>query len=178
MKKILFVIVFVFSIVSLWNCEKDDICEEGTPTTPQLVIEFYDNNNPTALKSVSNLKVIADGEPNGIVFDASATDNTKYHFNGSKLKIPLKTIQDFTNYSFTLNDGNAITSLINEDKIAINYTRNDIYISRACGFKTVFTLNDSNGVVLNADANNWIKEIAVQTNAITTENEVHVKIFF
>ncbi|HKX85332.1 MAG TPA: DUF6452 family protein [Flavobacterium sp.] len=178
MKKFLLVLIFSTTAVSLWNCEKDDICEEGTPTTPRMIIEFYDNNNPTALKSVTDLKVIADGEANGIVFNENATGDDKYRFDGNKLQLPLKTTADLVKYSFILNDGNANTALINNDIIDINYTRKDVYISRACGFKTVFELTNPNGMVLNPDALNWIEEITVQTNAINTENEVHVKIYF
>lgn len=178
MKKLLLVLVFATTIFSLWNCEKDDICEEGTPTTPRLIIEFYDNNNPTALKSVTDLKVIADGEANGIVFNENATGDEKYRFNGNKLQLPLKTTADFVKYSFIINEGNANTALINTDGIDINYTREDVYISRACGFKTVFELTNPNGMVLNPDALNWIEQITVQTNTIANENEVHVKIYF
>ena len=42
---------------SLSSCEKDDICAESTPTTPKVVIEFYDAANPTTAKNVSNLVV-------------------------------------------------------------------------------------------------------------------------
>lgn len=177
MKKFVLVLIFATTAVSLWNCEKDDICEEGTPTTPKMIIEFYDNNNPTTHKAVTDLKAVADGEPNGIIFDETKTDDAKYRFNGDSLQLPLKTTADLVKYTLTLNDGNAIPALINEDKIDINYTRDNIYISRACGYKTVFQLTDPNGMALTPDANNWIKEITVVTNAITNENEVHVKIF-
>ena len=52
MKKIylLFLIAITFS-----SCEKDDICDANTPTTPRLIIDFYDATNPTALKNVINL---------------------------------------------------------------------------------------------------------------------------
>ena len=178
MRKFLLILIFATTAISLWNCEKDDICEEGTPTTPRMVIEFYDNNNPTVLKQVTNLKVIADGETNGIVFNENASGDDKYRFNGNKLQLPLKTMADLVKYTLILNDGNANSSLINDDKIDINYSREDVYISRACGYKTIFELANPNGMALTTDANNWIKEITVLTNAITTENEVHVKIFF
>ena len=178
MKKFVLVLLLAATAIVLWNCEKDDICEEGTPATPRMIIEFYDNNNPTALKSVTNLKVIADGEANGIVFDETKTGDAKYRFNGNKLQLPLKTTADLVKYSFIFNDGNAVPALINTDVIDINYTRDDIYISRACGYKTVFELNSPNGMVLTPDTSNWIKQISVQTTTITTENEVHVKIYF
>jgi len=50
MKKYIITSLALLLAVSFWNCEKDDICAETTPTTPKLVIEFYDNANPTVLK--------------------------------------------------------------------------------------------------------------------------------
>jgi hypothetical protein len=40
-------------------CEKDDICAETTPTTPQLVITFKDANNINESKAVESLAVYA-----------------------------------------------------------------------------------------------------------------------
>ena len=70
----------------LSSCEKDDICAESTPTTPKVVIEFYDAANPTTAKNVSNLVV-------------TSPDFTKAlsPFSGTnKIKVPLKTFQDNT----------------------------------------------------------------------------------
>ena len=48
MKKIIsFLLLFAFG---LSGCEKDDICDANTPTTPRLIISFYDYNNPTVKK--------------------------------------------------------------------------------------------------------------------------------
>jgi hypothetical protein len=41
MKKIVFITLSLLLAVSFWNCEKDDICAEGTPVTPRVIIEFY-----------------------------------------------------------------------------------------------------------------------------------------
>ncbi len=127
--------------LSFWNCEKDDICEEGTSTTPKLIIEFYDNTSPTNLKSVTNLKVTADGVDTSLNFDAV-----------NKIELPLKTDADIVNYNLVFDSENANVALQNEDKITINYGRRDVYISRACGFKTVYDLKQNpNGMVLTAD---------------------------
>ena len=56
MKKIQLLFICLFSI-SFSSCEKDDICEATTPTTPKLVIEFYDVLNRTVKKNVNNLAV-------------------------------------------------------------------------------------------------------------------------
>jgi hypothetical protein len=44
--KIALSVLFLFT-VCFSSCEKDDICDANTPTTPQLVIEFYDAVNTT-----------------------------------------------------------------------------------------------------------------------------------
>ncbi|MES2811555.1 MAG: DUF6452 family protein [Bacteroidota bacterium] len=168
MKKILFGLFTLLFALSFWNCEKDDICEEGTPTTPRLIIEFYDNVSPTNKKTVTDLKVTADGM------------TTSLEFNGvSKIELPLKTDADVVNYTFVLDSKNADTSLQNPDQITINYTRKDVYVSRACGYKTVYELNPNpNGMVRTPDSDNWVKEINIQKFTIENENETHVKIFF
>jgi hypothetical protein len=164
MKKILFGLFSVLFAVFFFNCEKDDICEEGTPTTPRMIIEFYDNNNPTNKKTVTDLKVTANGMTTSIDYTGV-----------SKIELPLKVNENTVSYSFVLNS--ASTTLALEDKIDINYTRKDVYISRACGYKTVFNLNSPNGMALSTPKN-WIQVIAVQKTTIENENETHVKIFF
>lgn len=164
MKKILFGLFSILFTMSFFNCEKDDICEEGTPTTPRMIIEFYDNNNPTNKKTVTDLKITAEGLSSSLEFNTV-----------SKVELPLKVNENTVNYSFILNSKS--TTLALEDKIDINYTRKDVYISRACGYKTVFTLNSPNGMTINTPKN-WIQEIAVQKTTIENENEIHVKIYF
>lgn len=168
MKKLIIASIALIITFSLWNCEKDDICEEGTPTTPRMIVEFYDNLNPTVKKTVTNLGIVADGMTTGILFNGV-----------SKIQVPLQTTTDITKYSFIYDSQNVDLSLRNEDKITLNYTRNDAFISRACGYKTLFTLLDNpNGIVKTIDTDNWIKEIVIQKYKILNEDEVHVKIFF
>jgi Family of unknown function (DUF6452) len=150
-----------------FGCEKDDICEAGTPTTPRMIVEFYDNLNPNTTKTISNVGIAADGFTNGILFS-----------NVSKIEVPLKTNADLVTYSFVLDAQNTNVLLRNEDQITINYSRNNVYISRACGFKTVFTLNKTNAITQNVDTDKWIKEILIKQNNILNEDEIHVKIFF
>lgn len=154
-------------VLAFSGCEKDDICVDET--TPQLVIEFYDISNPSVLKNVVNLKVTGDGM-------TEALDT----FNGvSKISLPLKTNEDTTKYHLLLNSTSSTAA--NEDVLEFNYTRENVYVSRACGFKTVFELNNLNGFILTdttvADQL-WIQDTNLQTNSIDTENEVHLKIYF
>ncbi|MDI9312302.1 MAG: DUF6452 family protein [Limnohabitans sp.] len=166
MKKILFGLFIILFALPFFNCEPDDICEQGTPTTPKLIVEFYDNASPTVRKNVTNLGIVANGMTTGLLFSGV-----------SKIQVPLKTDANTVSYDFILNSTSTTPAPIT-DKISINYTRKDVFISRACGYKTNFELNaNPNGMVLNTPKN-WIKEINIQKFTIENENETHVKIFF
>jgi hypothetical protein len=176
MKKIVSLLLLVFFTFS--SCEKDDICDANISTTPRLVIQFYDITNQTELKNVTNLKVIGDGKTEGIVFNQSATGEAKHLANGSTISIPLKTDVNTTKYSFILNSGSDSS---NEDEIKFEYTRENSYVSRACGFKTIFTFDPTNPYSHTDSAIPdllWIKDIRIEKNNIVNENETHVKIYF
>lgn len=181
MKRYLVTICIVVFAITFWNCEKDDICAEGTITTPRLVIEFYDAASPTTLKNVTNLRVEESGTGIGVVFNTSlAIDNeARYLTNDNTIEIPLKTFTDQSQFDFKFDYGN--TTNENNDVITFNYTREDIYISRACGYKTNFTLDTTNGIQVTNDGSNWISSTVqptIEQATITNENEVHVKIYF
>jgi hypothetical protein len=102
-----------------------------------------------------------------------------FGFTGvSKIQVPFRTTADFTSLNFIQNGSDTNTTNDNIDAITFNYDRVDEYISRACGFKTLFFLNDTNAIVLTPDSNNWIQNIIITQPNIETENEVHVKIYF
>jgi Family of unknown function (DUF6452) len=170
MKKILLLLLLT---ISFSGCEKDDICVDET--TPRLILEFYDVANPTVKKNVSGLKVTGYDSNDVLLTTPLAT------FSGvSVIELPLKTTDDVTKYSLILNSTS--TSVIpNEDILQFNYIRQNVYVSRACGYKTIFTLNSPNGVT-RTDSETpdliWMQFINTQTTNIDTENEVHIKILF
>lgn len=166
MKKI---VLFLMASLVFSSCEKDDICDSKTPTTPRLILQFYDIAIPTALKNVTNLKVTAEGEIPLPVFSGVST-----------IELPLKTTEDMTKYSLVLNS-TSTTSTINEDFLQFDYARQTVYVSRACGYKCLFDLNSPNGVTKTDSAipdEFWIQNIIIQTTAIENENETHIKIYF
>lgn len=167
MNKLCFFLVFLVLVMT--GCEKDDICDEFANTTPRLIISFYDFSNANNLKNVNALEVYGEG----------ANDILGVFSNVSKIALPLRTNADFTRYRLKLNSNNLSAS--NTDYLDINYTRSDIYISRACGFKTIFQLANSNGTVLTDEQpadGTWIKNITISTPDISNENETHVIIYF
>ena len=164
MKKILFLL---FITITFSGCEKDDICIDET--TPRLILEFYDISNPSNLKSVVNLLITGEGQT------ALGT------FNGvSKIELPIDITEDTTQYSLILNS----TSLTgaNEDSLKFNYTRQNVFVSRACVYKTIFELNACPTGVIKTDGaipdGFWIQDINILTTNIETENEIHIKILF
>lgn len=163
-------IFFLFLLTSLFlSCEKDDICADGTPTTPRLIIEFYSKDNSTVRKLVANLKIQGDGA--ATILDFNQVDT---------IELPLKTNETFTNYSFNINSTTSTTAN-NTDLIRFNYTVNDIYVSRACGFKSFFNLNLANGVLNENPSGDdffWIENFEIVKSNVENEEDVHVKMYF
>ncbi|MFH6996959.1 DUF6452 family protein [Flavobacterium sp. FlaQc-57] len=185
MKKIIaLLLVFTFGLSS---CEKDDICDANTPTTPRLVIAFYEITTPLVPKNVVNLKVIGEGAAQGIIFNEAGNETTKYLTSGNKISIPLKTTEKSTTYSFIYDSGNPNPAAVNTDVIKFNYTPQNVYVSRACGFKTIFTLNPSSTIppisapfeqTDPAGDGLWMQRVIVQKYNIDNENEIHIKVYF
>ena len=165
MKKTILLLIICLSTFS--GCEKDDICAADTPTTPTVVIEFFDNAS-TNSKAVTKLEIREIGNSKSLGT-----------FGEPKIKLPLKTDDDVVKYSFTLNSDKA-APIINTDILEFNYTRKIVYISRACGYKTIFVLNANSPTktdIIPTDTF-WIKKITIVQPNINDENETHIKIFF
>lgn len=178
MKKFLNISIAIIIAVCFFACEKDDICPETTPTTSRLILEFYDFANPADKKNVVNLSAIGNDQPTGVVF-TTALDSTKYFANAtSKVALPLDISRDSTSYKLRIFSENTDPTVFNDDEITIRYTTEQIYVSRACGYKTIFYLNN---VVRNAngnDNNQWIRNLTFEPIIIDNEQDIHVKIYW
>ncbi|WP_299885786.1 DUF6452 family protein [uncultured Lacinutrix sp.] len=150
MKKKL-ILLFVFCLTL--SCERDDICAESTPTTPRLIMDFLDLSNSDNPKSVANFRV------------EDADDSTRFlpDYSGSgaatSVILPLKTNENSTQFVLyngytTDSDGNVTGG--NPDTITIEYGTEEVYVSRACGFKTIFKNVE---VTIETDSDNWIQLI-------------------
>lgn len=173
MLKKLFVTSFLFLCLWYLGCEKDDICAESTTTTPHLIIRFYDINNPSQPKSVRQLSVIGNGDNLEPVFSNRSTDS---------IAIPLKfndeniyTVTEFelkkdSDYDTDSNSG----TISNSDNIKITTLPIFKYVSRACGFKSIFTESKMNII---EDSSNWIFNYEIVNDYIEYENKAHIKIY-
>jgi len=163
------------------SCEKDDICTKETPKTPLLFIEFYDIDNPTTPKAVNNLEVRAER-----FLDDTLHVPLKFN-NVTFIKIPLDVTQNSTTYYFTINAGNQNPNLVNTDKLVFTYNRSDIYISRACGFKTFFDFNVLQPIQIEEVGAEWtpptapgfwvLSQLLINTQ-VQADDEAHLNLFF
>lgn len=172
--------IFFFFIALVWlttNCEKDDICDPATETTPMLTIEFYDAVETTILKNVQNLTVQEINSEERLNFNSDLLGTPQYTITTNKISIPLKSLELQTTYRLIFNANNE--DIKNEDIVQFNYQKQDIYLNRACGFKTVYQ-NLTQPVVTNPNNDNlfWINQIQVTNNQINSSKDVHVKIYF
>ena len=150
MKKVVF---FLLSIVLLiTSCEKDDFCID--PITPNLVLRFYDINDPTTVKSVSNLSIWPEGVQDTLVLNTTL----------DSIAIPLDVNNSETVYNFRR--GTDI------DQIAIQYTVDEIFVTRSCGFKANFL--DLNGIL---ETTSWIQAIDIISQSIEDQTSAHIQVF-
>lgn len=154
---------FTLCCVVIMACTRDDICSEDTPTTPLLVITFNDISNPTVRKSVEGLTVETVTQNSTEVVSGSTTDS---------IALPLRNVGGITNYRFKKGVG---TDEPNTDIVAFTYSNEDIYVNRACAFKTIYRELDMNRQA--EGTANWILQFDVLTTDILDETEIHITIF-
>jgi len=160
----------------LWSCEKDDLCPDSTPTTPSLIIRFYNADNHAALKKVDNLKVFMEGSD---TITLGTVDS---------IALPLRTDVTATRWALQYNRASSSTPgtfISDTDIIEFKYTTREAYVSRACGYKVMFTLDEGtnanpNPVVTDVpeETHLWIDEFTIENKNIENENKAHVKIYF
>ena len=158
-KRILF---YSLLIIFIFNCEKDDICLEGTPGTPRLIIRFFDQNEKIIPKPLSNVTI-----------KALSKDEDYVVFSGDSLGIPLKLISNSTIYTFTYLD-----VLDNQEKIdtlKFNYKREDYYVNRACGFLSNLIFTSPALEIL--DKESVFLGFKILNDTIKNENQAHLAIY-
>ena len=157
--KILF---YSLLIIFIFNCEKDDICLEGTPGTPRLIIRFFDQNEKIIPKPLSNVTIKALSEDEDYVV-----------FSGDSLGIPLKLISNSTIYTFTyLND---LDNQGKVDTLKFNYKREDYYVNRACGFLSNLIFTTPALEIL--DKESIFLGFKILNDTIKNENQAHLAIY-
>ncbi len=141
-------------------CEPDDICAEGIPPTPHLIIRFYDAANPSLPKTTSNLQIKGVGTDS--LYALKSTDS---------IAIPLRTTQNSTDFVFTNNSQDENSA--NNDQVKFEYQIQEYFVSRACGYGINFKLEKVETI---NDVNNWIQQILIIKDTLDSETSAHVKI--
>lgn len=152
--------IFLMFLI-LFSCEKDDICLEGTPATPRMIILFKDHENPQAKKGVTELLI------RGIGLEDDLTV-----YSGDSIAIPLRNNYEFTQYEFTLNTSSPTLS----DSLQINHRQFDTYINRACGYKSTFIFENPFYYKL-TQGEGWIKSIEKIKDTLSDEKSSHLAVY-
>ena len=163
-----FKVFFVLLLMLInFGCERDEICLEEI--TPKLILRFYNENNPDELKSVRGLVINIEGIE-GDYEDESLTVLT------DSIAVPLRVTENSTKIILSLPGDSDQDDENNLDTLSVIYTQEDIFISRACGYKTIYNEADA---ALEDDQDNWIKGIEIKKEPlqIIDENTAHVKIY-
>lgn len=162
MKKATFIIALLSMLLS--SCERDDICAEGTATTPLLVIEFFDSDNPSEEKIPTDLFLVEEGSDVGL------------SFNAATISIPLRTDADQTRYNFVLNFGSEDEDAPqNADLLVFNYLREEDFVSKACGFRVTYQAIQDEFFPLPDNA--WIENVTILNSTVEDDTEAHIRIF-
>ncbi len=177
--KFIIIPIIILMIGITISCERDDICPESTSTTPKLLIDFFDFGNQENSKNVFNLLIAGVGNE-----FALSTFTQEDNIN-----LPLKTVNPDTgemsistqyilikDYDNNDTPDNFTDDTGNQDIITINYKPELIFVSRACGFKTIF--NDVE-IIIEPDNDNWIlkEESANDSQPIEDETTTHFNLF-
>ncbi len=166
-KYLLLISTVLFIILTSSSCERDDICAEGTATTPLLIIKFLDFDTGTEAKAPVELQVKAVDVEAIFALDG-VTDS---------IAIPLKTNESITDYEFTINSIFENDSIpLNTDTVSFQYTLEQEYVSSACGFRVNYK-----GLTVSppeaGDDGSWIRSITIQREDVTDETTTHIFIF-
>lgn len=155
------------------SCERDDICDEGVQTTPSLLIEFYDRSDQTAPKTVSGLRYFVEGRDTIVANSVNS------------VRVPLRVDTTATKWGFIFYEPVTNGTRPNTDFLEFKYTTRQEYVSRACGYKVVYTLDETsveqpNPVLTDRPGENrlWIFNYTVEDTLIENENEAHIKVYF
>ncbi len=154
-------LIFLMVLI-LFSCEKDDICLEGTPATPRMIVLFKDYENPQSKKEVSKLLIRGLGLVDSLTI-----------FSGDSIAIPLRNNYEFTQYEFTLRTS---SPTLLSDSLQINHRQFDTYINRACGYKSTFGFENPFQYKL-TQGEGWIKSVEKIRDTLSDEENSHLAIY-
>ena len=162
LNKMNFRIFFIVCLLILSSCEKDDICLEGTPATPRLIVVFRNFQDTGVKKSVKNLVIQG--------FDQEEILQT---FTGDSIALPLRKNFEFSQFKLSFN---VDTDSLIADSLQFKYDRFDLYINRACGYKSNYVFQEPSHYLL-TKSEGWIQNIEKSKDTISDEQNTHLVIY-
>ena len=94
-------------------------------------------------------------------------------FSGDSIAIPLRNNFDITQYKLILG---AETETPIADSLQLNHKQFDIFINRACGYKSNYIFGDPAYYIL-TQGKGWIKNIEIIKDTLTDEKSSHLAIY-
>lgn len=146
-------IYIILGLLTVISCERDDICLDDV--TPNLIIRFYDFENQAELKSISMDSIKIEGFEVLEDYTGKTTDS---------LTIPLNVSDEITKF--------IIYEDTTEETITFSYDRFDEFVSRSCGYRTIF-----NNIAVQENSDNWIQLIEIVNSTINNEEKAHIYIY-
>lgn len=164
MRKIWFVGLLALGLSA---CEKDDICSGSESETPNVVIRLFDRLDPEIPKAAVKIAAIAEGFNDTLIFRST-----------SAIDLPLQINTSETTWNLVLyvpNVSNDTTHF--RDQLRFTYTPEALYVSKACGYKTIF--HEFNAVKTTPISNEtWIRSINRLTNELTNTDNAHLQLYY
>lgn len=156
---------FIVAFVVLTGCTRDDLCPADTQTTPSLILTFNDYRNENQRKSVEGISIEI-MEPETVEILRNSTIDS--------IALPLDINSDRTSYRFIRTRIIDTDTIIDTEELHFSYSRNEIYVNRACGFRAEF--HDLIVADRNTIGNPWIQEIKIKRDSIVDETKAHIHI--
>ena len=167
----------------LTTCERDDLCPESSPTTPNMIVDFVDNSILENSKNVFNLVVLGIEDPSVFPLDTSVPEGSNLRSasgeDTNQVFLPLRTTNDQTYFilisDFEIDNNGTPDDLSddfftgNQDLVTIDYSRSDVYVSRSCGYKTIFV--NTNVTIDQGTDGQWIFQTIPQNDNLIIEDE-------
>ena len=156
--------LFSFALILLLlSCERDDICNLGTPGTPRLIVRLYDVNNPSQPKNAQ-----------GYIQEINS-DSQHSTISGDSIAFPLKLSANATRYAFVIENSAVGTGTLN-DTLQFNYhSRKDRYTRRACGIIAEYVLDQNPVTPINTPS--WFVRAEILIDTLKNEEQAHLAIY-
>jgi len=158
MKKIHFLLSFIFIATFTVSCEEDDICLGGEATPALTVVIMNAETNKRQADSLYIDLVDQNFENPIILYEGILSDS---------LKLPLGTLDQTSSYFKIKRKKNGVS-----DNLTVDYETKTSFVSKACGFK----INYEN--VNYASTNNAIVNLESNSTVIENESAANLYIFY